>query len=413
MTEQQNGDKLWPWPVYAMAGSVPVSVAATSVSKLLVLLFGLAALAGAIARQTPLPVLARLRSPQVILLMLAALALSLSYTAAPPDMALNDLAKYGKLLVIVLVPVLLCSPRQAIIALGVYAAAQTFVIVSSYLLSAGLVLPWVPKLVRTSPGTVYSSYIDQSIMTAGLAFLCWHLRHQFPGRHGPKLAIGLALLASVNVLFLLPGRTGQVALLVGLTLALFWAIPGPARVIALLAPLLVVSAAMAVSPQFRERLADVVTESRAFGQGERELTSSGLRLQYWQRSVQSLAERPWTGHGVGSWNSEFKRLEGDLLVAHSALVRNPHQEYLHWGVQLGLGGIALLLALLAALARDSWHFAGPVRRSALTLVAILAAVCLFNSTLFDALIGDYFCLMLGLLFTLGLRAQTGPAAAPR
>jgi O-antigen ligase len=36
------------------------------------------------------------------------------------------------------------------------------------------------------------------------------------------------------------------------------------------------------------------------------------------------------------------------------------------------------------------------------MLAIFAVVCLFNSTLFDALIGDYFCFQLGLLLALGV-----------
>jgi len=36
-----------------------------------------------------------------------------------------------------------------------------------------------------------------------------------------------------------------------------------------------------------------------------------------------------------------------------------------------------------------------------TLVA-LAVACLFNSTLYDGLIGDFFCVLIGLLLALGL-----------
>jgi O-antigen ligase len=49
-------------------------------------------------------------------------------------------------------------------------------------------------------------------------------------------------------------------------------------------------------------------------------------------------------------------------------------------------------------------------------VAVLAIACLFNSSLFDALIGEYFCIVIGLLLALGLRprpdAPTQPAPAP-
>ncbi len=44
------------------------------------------------------------------------------------------------------------------------------------------------------------------------------------------------------------------------------------------------------------------------------------------------------------------------------------------------------------------------------MVAIFAIVCLFNSTLFDALIGDYFCFILALLLALGQLTPTQETA---
>ena len=414
MSEKSKWENLRPWPVYAMAASIPFSLAAANLSKFFMFIFGLAVLGLAIARRNPLPQLAQLRTPAVILLMLAALALSLAYTSAPPAEALNDFAKYGKLLVIALVPALVRTRREVLLALGVYIAAETFVVLTSYLLSMDLILPWVikPRAVRLSIGTVYSSYLDQSIMTAGLAALSWHLRGEFPGRHGRTVAIALVLLCAVNVMFFLPGRSGQVALLVALSMALFWLIPGAGKAAAVVVPPMVLAAAMAASPQLRERVSAVVTESQAYSQGDRAPTSSGLRLGFWRRSVESILESPVVGHGAGSWNAEYTRREGSQLNPSFKDLRNPHEEYLMWGVQLGIVGVALLLAFLVQLVRDASRFTAAIRRAMKTFVAMLAAVCLFNTVLFDALIGDYFCLMLGLLLALGLySAPHGEAAS--
>jgi hypothetical protein len=45
-----------------------------------------------------------------------------------------------------------------------------------------------------------------------------------------------------------------------------------------------------------------------------------------------------------------------------------------------------------------------------TVILMLATTGMFNSVLYDGEIGDYFCLMLGLLLALG-RSQTQPATA--
>jgi O-antigen ligase len=397
--------------VYFMAVAVPISLAAVNVAKAPLFVFALAALLAGLVRGRRLPWLSRLHTPMTVAVMLGVLAASLLYTAAPLHEASHDLGKYGKLLEIPLILVLIRTRREALIALALYAAAQTFILASSYLLCMGVTLPWVYKTIaeRQSIGAVFSSYLDQSIMTAGLAALCWQMRGLVPGRHGPRIAVVLAALCAFDVLFLLPGRSGQAALLTAIALALWWAIPRHGKWLALIAPPLLLAGAMAVSPSFRDRIDAIAVEARAYSQGDRAPTSTAARLNYWQRSVEMIAERPLTGWGVGSWNDEYRRLEGVHLRKDAADLRNPHQEYLLWGAQLGVGGIALLLAFLVFAVRDARPFAPDVRRAAWSITAMLAVVCLFNAILFDAFVGDYFCVLLGLLLALGVHGQNAAA----
>ena len=413
MSERIRWESLRPWPAYLVAAMLPFSLAATNLFKLLMVLFALVALGIAFSKREPLPQFSGLRTPLMVAAMLAAVALTLLYTSAPIGDALHDLNKYSKLLLIPLVLVLLRSRREALLALGCYVGAETFVVVTSYLLSMGWEVPWVfkPLGVRQSVGTVYSSYLDQSMMTAGLATLAWHLRRDFPGRYGTRIAIGVVVLAVVNVLLLLPGRSAQVAFLVVLALTLFWETPARGRLAALLIPLLLVAAVMAMSPHFRGRVTMVAGESIAYLNGDRAPTSSGTRLDLWQRSLEAIEEKPLLGHGVGSWSGVYGRLERSEANPMFSNARNPHQEYLLWGVQLGLGGIALLLAFELMLLRDAAPFRADVRHATWSLVAIFAVVCLFNSALFDALIGDYFCFLFGVLLVLGIHTPPRDAVA--
>ena len=140
-------------------------------------------------------------------------------------------------------------------------------------------------------------------------------------------------------------------------------------------------------------------------------TSSGQRLNFWRRALQAIAEKPLYGHGVGSWNREYRRLENDNPSPVTAQVRNPHQEYLLWGVHLGVGGVLVFLAFLLALLRDARAFSPALRRATGSAVAVLAVACLFNSSLFDALIGEFFCIVLGLLLAFGRQERpAGPAS---
>lgn len=413
MSERIRWESLRPWPAYLVAAMLPFSLAATNLFKLPMVLFALVALGIAFAKRERLQQFSGLRTPTMVAAMLAAVTLSLLYTSAPIGDALHDLNKYSKLLLIPLVLVLLRSRREALLALGCYVGAETFVVVTSYLLSMGWEVPWVfkPLGVRQSVGTVYSSYLDQSMMTAGLAALAWHLRRDFPGRYGRRIAIGVVVLAAVNLLLLLPGRSAQVAFLFVLALALFWETPARGRPAALLVPLLLVAAVMGLSPHFRGRVTMVAAESIAYMHGDRAPTSSGTRLDLWQRSLEAIEEKPLLGHGVGSWSAVYGRLERSEPNPMFSNARNPHQEYLLWGVQLGLGGIALLLAFELLLLRDAARFRADVRHATWSLVAIFAVVCLFNSALFDALIGDYFCFLFGVLLVLGIHTPRQDAVA--
>ncbi len=408
VAEYRSWEKLRPWPVYLLAACIPVSLAATNVAKLLAFLMCLVVTANAVLRHSPLPQLGRLWSAPVILAMLAALALSLAWTTAPTPEALGDVIKYSKLLLIPAIVVLLRTPREAFLALATYLAVQGFVIFTSWLLYLQVPVFWVPAGHRNSIATVYSSYLDQSIMTAAFAAICWHLRQHFPVRSGVWIGMALALAAIVNVLFMLPGRSGHLAAIAVLSLAFLWALPHRWRVAGLLAPFLFVALAMAISPQFNERLTLAVQETSSFQKDIHPTTSSGMRLSFWHRSIQAIAERPFTGYGVGSWNQQYRRLENNQPSPETAKVRNPHQEYLLWGVQLGVGGALLLVGFMVALMRDAQRFSTPARRATQSVVLVLAVACLFNSSLFDALIGEFFCIVFGLLLAYGLQRQ--PAA---
>ena len=412
MVQIRSWAALRPWPVYMLAASIPVSLAATNVAKLLAFMATVVVLAGAIRRHEPDAKLGQLWSVPVVLLMLGALALSLAWTTEPGQQGLSHVIKYSKLLLIPAIVLLVRTPREAALAIGLYVVSQTFVLGTSWLLYLGAPVFWVP-LARNSVATVYSSYLDQTIMTAGFAAICWHLRHEFPGRRGAWVAAALAAAALVNALVMLPGRSGHVAAIGVMSLALLWAMPQRWRLTGIAAPVVLVALVMLLSPQFNQRLTAVVKEVQAYNQNDA-ASSSGQRLTFWHRSLQAIGQRPLTGFGAGSWNREYRRLSlaaDGRVVDGTAEVRNPHQEYLLWGVHLGVGGIVLLLVFMALLVRDAHKFRTPVRRATDSLVAVLAIACLFNSSLFDALIGEYFCIVIGLLLALGLQAPALPACA--
>lgn len=394
------------------AASVGLPIALISIAKILLFIGGAALLlsgrrpAGQSGAES-----ARLATPAVVLAVLAVFAVSLAWTTADESVALGSMVKYGKLLLIPLIALLLRTRREAMYACAAFAIAQVFRLASSWMLFMHVPVAWTTSSYAVSQYAVFSSYLDEGLMSAVLAALCWHLRAFAPGRFGPQIAVAVALLSLAQVFFVFEGRSGHVVAVVLLSLAVLWRLPPKVRIVAGLLPVVFMVGLAAVSPKVQNRIAKTQSEIQAFsfekGQDFKTGTSSGIRLHLWHRAVQSIGQSPFWGSGVGSWSKEFNRIDGENLTAPQKTTEmgNPHQEYLQWGVQLGVPGVLLLAWLMFYLVRDTRAMPRPVAHAIQSTVAALAVACLFNSSLYDALIGDFFCVTLGLLLALGLSGQ--------
>ena len=396
----------------ALSASLPM--AWVSLSKLLLFITALGFLLLWNFKDHKGPSQPTLRSTRVLLLIVLAFSASLLWTEVSLDFALAMLVKHIKLLQIILLVYLVRSTREAHTALKVFVFAQIFILFSSWLLAAGITVPWVfnnQSELKTHYVVFSESYLDQSIMLATLAGLVWHMQSDW---QWPRyLAAAVALAALLNVLLLLPGRTGYLACFAVVCLSVMWSIPKKARwVLAIGAPLLLAVALVAGSNKISARFTEVFHESQDYSQHGDTTTSSGWRLNAWRRSIQAIERKPWIGYGVGSWTPAVKRMDGDKAIADfgAGNSSNPHQEFLLWGVELGVGGSLLLLTLFLALLVDARRFPAEVQRATYTTVAVTAVACLFNSSLFDALIGDYLCTAIGLLMALGVQSLAGSSS---
>ena len=393
------------------AASVGLSMAIISISKLLLLICGLATLLCAQRAPRASKPMAGMRTPVAVLVTIFAFSLSFLWTVAPQADALGAAAKYGKLIVIVSMLILIRDRREALYALGAFVLAQLFLMASSWMLFVHLPVPWATSNMAFTEYAVFSSYLDQGIMSAVFAAICWHLRDLAPGRFGRYFATLVALASLGNVLFVLSGRSGHVVAIALLSIAIIWELPKRYRAAVVLLPFMLALVLFFSSTKVRERLTQIQTEVQSYSTQGQTTTSSGTRLGLWQRAIQSIYQHPVAGSGVGSWHTESTRPQYEKTLVHKNLdaYANPHQEYLLWGVQLGIPGILLLCALMLSVHHDTLRMEKPYARAAQSALLGLAVACLFNSSIYDALIGDFFCVLIGLLLALGLSKTTSEA----
>lgn len=243
-----------------------------------------------------------------------------------------------------------------------------------------------PELVAPQRGVFVKNYIDQSQEFALCAVaLCYPvvmlLRGGRIGSAALLAAIALGLLA--NMVFVIVSRTVLVTMPVMLAVfaALHLRLRTGAKILA--AAVLGVGAAWIASPQLRTTVGSLSTDYRLYK--ERNLpTSGGLRLEYWRKSLQFIAEAPLAGHGTGSTRKLFERAAVGVSAetASGSVIDNPHNQTLNVAVQWGLPGVVLLWAMWAShllLFRGG----GMVAWIGMLVVVQNVASSMLNSHLFD------------------------------
>jgi O-antigen ligase len=155
--------------------------------------------------------------------------------------------------------------------------------------------------------------------------------------------------------------------------------------------------ALMIPGPVQQRFAQGWQELSAWQAGERVGPSSiGDRLDFYRASLEIVREHPWVGVGTGGFPRAYARhVEGAALAPS----RNPHNEFLHFAVQLGAIGLAALLWLLATQWRLSAQLASPAdMHLSRALVLTIVTGCLFNSLLLDHTEGLLYAWLTGLLY---------------
>lgn len=342
-------------------------------------------------------------------LLFAVLFLAMFYGATPLREAAGTLGKYADLAFIPLFMLML--PDEAIRRKAQYAfiCAMGLTLLLSFLVGLGLlpVQHWMNIFAARDNPVIFHSHITQNNMMAFAVFLAL-LNLRDAASQGARAAWGLfALLGTINVLFMVQGRTGYVILLVLLgwfawsTLARHMRRRGKAwgwRQGAALALALAGLAVLAyyVSPRLHDRVGLVMAEYQAWQPNRGKDTSTGQRLDFYYNTLHIVQQQPAFGVGTGGFPAAFAR---QTQGTDAMQTRNPHNEYLMIAAQTGMIGLALLLYLFYTLWRCAPLLDTPSGQDAARgLVLAYLVNCLFNSALLDHADGLFFAFMAAVLF---------------
>lgn len=344
------------------------------------------------------------------LLLVAVLTLSLAWTTADRVHALDFLMKYRKLIYL---PLLILTFRDCRTTAWTTAAkwALFSALTLLLLLSCSNYFGWTSIgswHSNTDPirrAWVFKDHIAAGIMMALLFYLALNFAKQARARAAKMALYVVALLAIVNVLLMMQGRTGQIIAILFILIYVVtyftslrgvkpWVRWGSGVVLVAIAGGLVYAALHSHG----SRLAETNDEISAYETSNKN-TSMGVRIVFYRRSLELLAERPIIGHGVGTVQDEFDAYARNNTGAAAATAGNPHNEFLLMGIQLGAVGIALFVFLLVQIGRAAIELSEPARTIVFAYLFAFTIGCFANSLLLNFTEGNLFIFLIGIFLS--------------
>jgi O-antigen ligase len=334
--------------------------------------------------------------------------ISLAYTPASFADAVAMLSKYRNLLYVPILITIFSDRRVRDLGLSAFLAAMTIALVGSYLMRFG----WVhSRWGGIHDCAVFKNHTTQNVLMAFFAYLVALEAVRRPAWRW--VCVTVLLLAGYDILFLVQGRTGFVVL-AALMVLFLWQQAGTRGLLYSGVALIVGAVSVySVSDNFRSRMDKGVAEFTEYASGTRGVAvdsrnSIGLRLLFYENSLQLAKRAPLFGSGAGGFAYRYGELAKKEGLVGSV---NPHNEYLLVLVQTGLVGLTLLLLLFAVGWRDAAKLEIHNRQIAQAVVVTVVTGCLLYSLLLDTTEGAFYSYFTGLCFG-GLHSGSANEEAP-
>ncbi|MDO8927304.1 MAG: O-antigen ligase family protein [Sideroxyarcus sp.] len=389
--------------VLLLALSIPVSTALDNV-LLFLLLLG-AGMSGYLpeywrcVRQHPVA-----RGSTVLFI---ALLLGCSYGATAYGDAFGMLGKYVDLAFVPLLMVIFADEKLRQRVWKIFLAVMVVTALLSWSVNLEILSPasWMWQGTRTSLANpaIFRSSITQNIL---MSFATYILVLHAYWASNMKMRVGylgLAILTTSSVLVLVQGRSGYLVLLLTLSwfgLSTMRSMGGRFTSrhlwVSLLAIPLLLWGLYETVPRLHQRVDETVTEFQSWYPHSGQATSIGERLEFYFNTGSIVSAHPAFGVGTGGFASAYAQQTKELGVS---LTVNPHNEYLHLTVQLGVLGAALFMYLLYTQWRTAFQLKDiQSRDTAIGLMLTLMVTSLVNTPLMDHTEGLFFAYMSALCF---------------
>ena len=352
--------------------------------------------------------------PAVWLLGLYAMVLvGMLYTPAPWEWSSLNWGKYTKFVyAIVLMLLLHGRPAWQRRSLLAFEIGMLFILVSTWL-NIWFILPWSASKALgwgNSHHVLYDHIVQNVMMGFFVAYALSKLSRSASRVWNACYAV-VALLALVSVTHLSTGRTGLIVV-AGTLVAFLFARIGVRRAL-LAVPILLIGlgALLMTSEVMLSRFQQATIELQNVDNDRK--SSIGHRAYNYKTTPRLIAEKPLFGHGTGAYHIEICRVLDDPNECQTYRWHS-HNQFLFFGADHGLLGVALYIALIFSAARVAWRAQNqPHRLMLFGLLGALVSDSLINSPLFSARESHFFLYLLALLVVMCRDTHQSTAAKSR
>lgn len=311
------------------------------------------------------------------------------YSAVGFNLALSSLFKYNKLIVLLFLCDFLTTEQSRQRMLNAFFVASIITLIGSYLLKFGIIH-------SSRPEYFFKDRIDHGLF---MAFFCFYCCHKMMSTEKYQFVYVLLIVWSVhNIFFICTGRIGQLLCIMLILLFSLQRLSKKYIFLILMICVLFLTLFLGFSEKnnrFHNGFNEIATYA-AEDNAKVDDISMHLRLTYWKHALTIIEKKPWVGHGLGSFATEYRKI---ALPSEDLMGGTPHNEFLMITAQLGVVGLAFFLLFLILQYRFSLRLTSEYRYFAQGVLLTTVLASLFNPTFISHVKGYWLICLIAIPFS--------------
>jgi O-antigen ligase len=266
------------------------------------------------------------------------------------------------------------------------------------------------RLYKYEIGIAIVNHTTQGMLFAVSLFaIATLLKFTRPAAYGVRWFLLLSAVGTAaNLIFVTPGRSGYLVLLV-LTgvVSMSWTSGKTRYILVFLFPALI-TGLLFLSPVASQRIRQGLTEIKNFDK-QAEITSMGIRMIMWKNTLELIKTQPLFGCGTGGFEAGYRRITAGKKGLQGQAVGDPHNQFLRILAEQGLLGLLVFLLLIGSFfhqqSRRRWRTLG---------IGVLVAWCassMFSAHFSTFVEGRFIMLWCGTMLTHDLQNKSNRAVS--